>query len=76
MNTKRKSQIRALLQSPIWMELEDLKKELIDKIAYDSKLRDTEWETLKATVFDAGQVEGINRFFKELFNTQNDQTTR
>lgn len=62
--------MRGLLQSPTWSELEDLKKELVDKIAFDSKLRDTEWETLKATVFDAGQIEGINRFFKEIFNTQ------
>lgn len=67
---KRQSQMRGLLQSPTWSELEELKKELVDKIAYDSKLRDTEWETLKATVFDAGQIAGINRLFQEIFNTQ------
>lgn len=70
MTTNEKSLIRQLLESPQWGTMEALKKELIDKIAFDSKLRDTEWETLKVTVFDAGQIEGINRFFKEIFNTQ------
>lgn len=70
MTTNEKSLIRQLMQSPQFSVLENLSKELVDKIAFDSKLRDTEWETLKATVFDAGQIEGITRFIKELYNSQ------
>lgn len=58
------------MQGPHFQVLEALQKELIDKIAFDSKLRDTEWETLKATVFDAGQIAGITRFIQELYNSQ------
>ncbi len=70
MTINEKSLIRQLMQSPQFPVLENLSKELIDKIAYDSKLRDTEWETLKATVFDAGQIKGITRFIQELYNSQ------
>ncbi len=68
LNNNERSQIRNLLQMPQWGAIEHVKNELCDKIKYDSKLRDTEWETLKTTVFDEGQVEGINRFINELFN--------
>ena len=67
-NQNEKSQIKALLQSPQWKTVEQVANELCDKVAYDSKVRDTEWDTLKTTLIDEGQVRGIKRLIQELYN--------
>lgn len=70
MTTNEKRLIHQLLQSPQYPVLENLKKEIIDKILADTKVMDTEWDTIKKTLIDEGQVQGINRIFKEIFNSQ------
>ena len=61
-------QIRQLLQTPQWQTAERVANEMCDDLAKDTKLRDTEWETLKTTVYDEGQLSGIKRLIKELYN--------
>ena len=63
-----KSMIKDLMQSPVWPVLKSLRQELCDKIAYEPKTRENEWETLKAVLGMEGQVYGINKFFQELDN--------
>lgn len=63
-----KSGIKNLLQSTTWPVLKAVAKDLQDKIAYSSKSRDTEWDTLRATIGDEAQIQGITRFFQELDN--------
>lgn len=70
MTTNEKSLIRQLMQSPQFAVLETLQKEIIDKIVNDPKVMSTQWDTLTKTLIDQGQVDGINRFFKELYKTQ------
>lgn len=70
MTTNEKSLIRQLMQGPQFKVLEDLQKEIIDRIVNDTKVMNTEWETVRKTLLDQGQVDGINRFFKELYSTQ------
>lgn len=74
-----KSAIKNLLQSNTWPVLKGIAKDLQDKIAYSTKSRDTEWDTLKATIGDDGQIQGITKFFQELDNaamTANDDDPR
>lgn len=70
MTTMEKNQLRALITSPGWLVAESLKNEMCDKIAYEPKLKDTEWETARTVAFDSGQIEGLNRFFQEIINSQ------
>ena len=63
-----KSIIKSLMQSPTWPVLKALRQELCDKIAYEPKTRENEWETLKAVLGMEGQIYGINKFFQELDN--------
>ena len=72
---QEKAQIRSILQSPQWGSVEHLANELCSKITGDSPLRETEWETLRSVILQAGQVEGIKRLLQELYLcTQNDIT--
>lgn len=64
-----KSQIKSLLQSPAWGAVEQIANQLIAKIAAEPKIKDTEWDTLKATLIDEGQITGIKRIIQELYNT-------
>lgn len=59
--------IKALLSTPQWAVAERVAQSLKDKLAYDSTVRDSEWDTLKATLIKHGQVEGIGMFVNELY---------
>lgn len=61
-------QIRTMIQSPQWGAVEHVANELCDSLSYEPKTRETEWETLKATLMLEGQVRGIKRFIQELYN--------
>lgn len=63
-----KSAIKLLMRSPGWPALKALRQELCDKLAYEPKTRENEWETLKAVLGMEGQIYGINKFFQELDN--------
>lgn len=62
-----KSQIKMFLQSPQWQLIEQIVKELIQKIRDQSNLRETEWETAKSVALEEGQVQGINNLIQELY---------
>ena len=66
MTKQEQSQIRNLIQSPQWATLERLAQLVVDKIKDDSTIRETEWETLKATVEQEGEVRGIKRLLQEI----------
>ena len=66
MTREQRSIIKNLMQSPAWPILKQLRQELCDKIAYEPKTRENEWETLKAVLGMEGQIYGINKFFQEL----------
>ena len=68
LTNQERIQIRQLLQSPQWATAERVANEMCDDVTKDTKLRDTEWETLKTTVYDEGQVNGIKRLIKELYD--------
>lgn len=63
----QRAQLLALLQSPQWRVIDQIQQDFCDKIQYESKLQDNEWETLKKLIGDEGQVAGIKRFIKELY---------
>lgn len=68
----QRSQIRALLTSPQWASLELLAKELCAKIDDETIVSETEWLTLQTALMNEGQVRGINRFLKEIYDHAND----
>lgn len=68
MSERERQEIKALLQAPQWKAAEGIAQQLCDKIAYQSKMRNTEWDTISATLLDEGKVQGIKDFIKELYN--------
>ena len=67
MTDQEKSAIKNILQSPQWKFVEAVAERIIQNIRNESNLRDSEWETAKATALEEGQVNGIKRFIKELY---------
>lgn len=63
-----KSAIKNLMQSTTWPILKGIAKDLQDKIAYEPKTRETEWETIRTVLGMDGQITGISKFFQELDN--------
>ena len=63
-----KSQIRALLNSPVWAAVQHAADDMIASIQKNSMVRDNEFETLKAVFGQEGKVEAIRDFMRELFN--------
>ncbi len=61
------NQIRTLLQDPRWQDIESIANRICDQIAYESTVRDSEWETTKTTLINEGQVQGIKRLLKQLY---------
>ena len=59
--------IKQVISSPQWSSIEATVKELTDKIKDEPVLYETEWETLKATLFREGQIRGISRLIQELY---------
>ena len=45
-----KQQIRQLLQQPQWQIAERVANELCDKIAYDAKQKETQWQLIKSAM--------------------------
>ncbi|KKK82298.1 hypothetical protein LCGC14_2804780 [marine sediment metagenome] len=73
LSKQEKQQIRVLLQDPRWKTAERLAELLINNLKENSNMRDTEWETLKATILEEGQIQGIRNLIKELYlNAQAD----
>ncbi len=59
--------IRQLVQSPNWAIIENLAKEIVDRIKEDNTIRDSQWDTIKATLQKEGKVEGIKRLLQEMY---------
>lgn len=65
---KERSQLLSLLQTPQWGAVEAVANNLCDKLAYDSTIRASEWDTLSETLLKEGQIRGIRRLLQELYN--------
>jgi len=66
-----RAQLKALIQDPKFRTLERMADLLCDKIAYESSVRESEWETLKTTVEQEGKVRGIKQLIQELYEEAN-----
>jgi dihydroneopterin aldolase len=64
-NTER-LQIKQLIQSPQWATLERLANEICETLK-ESSVRETEWDTIKATLLQEGQVLGIKKLLQEAY---------
>lgn len=51
--------MRNLSISNEWQVVEKLAKELIDDIQFRAKLKDNEWDTLRSTIGDESEIQGI-----------------
>ena len=61
-----RDQIRHIIQSPQWQTIERVAELYVQKLKEQSTTRSTQWETLKATLIEDGQIMGIRNFFQEL----------
>jgi len=61
-----KEQIKYLVRSPQWQAVERAAELYIEKIRNSSKIKNTQWETIKSLLKDEGKVEGIKDFLNEL----------
>lgn len=59
--------IKQILQMPQWKSVEHLASMLCDRIAYNSKVKPTQWETLKSAIWDDGQIQGIKGLLQEMY---------
>lgn len=67
MNKIEESFIRQLVRSQNWSTIENLGRELVEKIKNENVITDTEWETLKNAIMKEGRIEGIKLILSELF---------
>ena len=63
-----RDQIRFMLSDPKWRTIERVAEEVCKKIYAESKIRDTEWDTLKEVLTREGEAQGIKRFLQELYS--------
>ena len=61
-----RNQLQQLISSPQWRTLEMVAKELCDKYNGDTKIRDTEWETLSTTLLNEGKVRGVEQLLQTI----------
>ena len=74
MNEKDKSIIKTLFTRPEFRSIENLANYLCVKIREEQpRVRDTEWETIKETLTQEGQVGGIKRLLQEVYNIAHEQ---
>ena len=67
-DTAQRSQIRQLLSGPQWRTVEYVASEFVQRLKDQSRVKETEWQTLKAALLVEGQVQGISSFIQELYN--------
>ena len=67
MTTPEQEHIKAMLSSPQWQVAENIANQMCDKISYESKVREGEWETIQIVLLDEGRIQGIRQFIKELY---------
>jgi len=62
-----RAQLKGLIQDPKFRTFERVANLLCDKIAYESSVRETEWETLRTTLTQDGKIRGIKQLIQELY---------
>lgn len=62
-----KQQIKQLLQDPKWQVVERIVKMKLEEIRNQSNMKGDLWETAKATIYEEGQIQGINSLIQELY---------
>jgi hypothetical protein len=72
LDNREKSQLKLLLQTPQWSAFERLAALLCDKLRLDDPVRDTEWETIKATLSNHGQIRGIQYLLQQVWDNIKD----
>ncbi|MFZ2151791.1 MAG: hypothetical protein WAV09_01640 [Minisyncoccia bacterium] len=73
MNDKDKSTIKTLFTRPEFRSIENLANYLVQRIREEPKVRETEWETIRETLTQEGQVAGIKRLLQEVYNISHEQ---
>lgn len=68
---QERAQIKILIQDPKFRVVEDLANLLCDKIAYESSVKESQWETLKTTCEQEGKIRGIKQLIQELYEEAN-----
>jgi len=61
-----KKQLKHIVQSPQWRAVERFAEEIIKKFQDSSSIRDTQWETLKATIEREAFIQAIKTFINEI----------
>ena len=60
-------QILHLLKSPNWATVERFVEYVCDAWSKDTTVRDTEWDTIRATLTRDGKIQGVREFVQELY---------
>ena len=66
LNDLEKAQVRSIIFSPQWKTIEKVAEDIIQTFRGENTLRDTEWLTVRDTVFKEGKAQGVEQFFQEL----------
>ena len=67
LTTGERMQLRQILQNPMWQTVERLATLLCDKISYETKTKESQWDTIKATIGSESEIRGIKRFIQSIY---------
>lgn len=62
-----RQQLLGLMQSPQWRVVDQIADNLAATIESESTVRDSEWETIRATLLKEGQSTGVRKLINELY---------
>ena len=63
---QEKAQLRSIVQSPQWQTVLAFAENLCASIKTEPHTYDTEWESIRDTLIDEGQVRGIKNLLQSL----------
>lgn len=75
-NELEKSQLQAILFGPQWKVVERVAELVINRIRSENTIRESEWDTLKDTIFKEGRASGIEYLFQELIKLASNDTDK
>lgn len=67
LSPQERSQIKLIIQSPYWETVQRAAQLYCAKLMDDSFIKDSQWETVKATLSATYQKQGIVGFLNELY---------
>ena len=67
LNEHEKSQVQSIISDPRWGVVIKISDMFIEHIKQDNLIKDSEWDTIRATITQSAKIEGIKSFVQEVY---------